>query len=55
MCLTDRLIVLDALNSCAMPDNLPWNGDVSVFLDALPEEPIFDLAYTLPPYNIGKA
>ncbi|PWL42345.1 MAG: site-specific DNA-methyltransferase [Clostridiaceae bacterium] len=28
--------------------------DVESFLDALPEEPIFDLVVTSPPYNIGK-
>lgn len=38
-----------------MPESLLWNGDVTAFLDALLEEPIFDLAFTSPPYNIGKA
>lgn len=28
--------------------------DVEQFLDALPQEPIFDLVVTSPPYNIGK-
>lgn len=28
--------------------------DVEKFLDSLPEEPIFDLVVTSPPYNIGK-
>ena len=28
--------------------------DVERFLDALPEEPIFDLVVTSPPYDIGK-
>lgn len=28
--------------------------DVERFLDSLPEEPIFDLVVTSPPYNIGK-
>lgn len=28
--------------------------DVERFLDALPQEPIFDLVVTSPPYNIGK-
>jgi adenine-specific DNA-methyltransferase len=31
-----------------------WNGDVEVFLDKLPKEPIFDLIVSSPPYNIGK-
>lgn len=30
------------------------NSDAEKFLDALPEEPIFDLVVTSPPYNIGK-
>lgn len=29
--------------------------DVEQFLDALPEEPIFDLVVTSPPYDIGKS
>lgn len=45
----------DELNSDFVPENLLWNGDVSAFLDALPEEPMFDLVFTSPPYNIGKA
>lgn len=28
--------------------------DVEKFLDSLPEEPLFDLVVTSPPYNIGK-
>lgn len=28
--------------------------DAEAFLDALPEEPLFDLVVTSPPYNIGK-
>lgn len=31
-----------------------WQGDVERFLKALPEEPLFDLIVTSPPYNIGK-
>ncbi len=37
-----------------LPDTFLWHGDVEAFLDALPAEPIFDLAFTSPPYNIGK-
>lgn len=29
-------------------------GDVEEFLDSLPEEPLFDLTVTSPPYDIGK-
>lgn len=36
------------------PSNLMWHGDVELFLDSLPESPIFDLVFTSPPYNIGK-
>lgn len=36
------------------PPNMLWNGDVEVLLDSLPEEPIFDLVFSSPPYNIGK-
>jgi adenine-specific DNA-methyltransferase len=35
-------------------ENTLINGDVEEFLDKLPEEPIFDLIVTSPPYNIGK-
>ncbi len=35
-------------------DDLLFLIDVERFLDALPEEPIFDLVVTSPPYNIGK-
>ncbi|WP_101910210.1 DNA-methyltransferase [Marasmitruncus massiliensis] len=34
--------------------NIIFNGDVETFLDCLPQEPIFDLVVTSPPYNIGK-
>jgi adenine-specific DNA-methyltransferase len=37
-------------------DNLLlWKGDTEIFLDTLPEEPFFDLVFTSPPYNLGKA
>lgn len=32
-----------------------WQGDAEAFLAALPEEPMFDLVVSSPPYNIGKA
>ena len=34
---------------------LLWKGDVETYLDALPNEEIFDLVVTSPPYNIGKS
>ena len=35
-------------------DTTVFGMDVEKFLDALPEEPLFDLVVTSPPYNIGK-
>ncbi len=37
-----------------MSTNTVFGMDVEKFLDSLPEEPIFDLVVTSPPYNIGK-
>lgn len=41
-----------------LPAKIPpyslYKGDVGDFLDRLPEEPLFDLVVTSPPYNIGK-
>jgi len=31
-----------------------WRGDTEAFLEGLPEEPLFDLVVSSPPYNIGK-
>lgn len=36
-------------------DHAIWQGDSEKFLAALPEEPLFDLVVTSPPYNIGKS
>lgn len=38
----------------ALPKTMLWHGDVEKLLDSLPEEPIFDLVFSSPPYNIGK-
>lgn len=35
-------------------DYLLWQGDTEKLLDQLPNEPIFDLVISSPPYNIGK-
>jgi adenine-specific DNA-methyltransferase len=35
-------------------DHALWQGDALVFLKGLPEQPMFDLVITSPPYNIGK-
>jgi len=45
----------EGLDLESLAGNLMWNGDASAFLDLLPEEPLFDLVFTSPPYNIGKA
>jgi adenine-specific DNA-methyltransferase len=37
-----------------MPRTMLWDGDAEELLDSLPMKPIFDLAFTSPPYNIGK-
>lgn len=31
-----------------------WQGDIEGLLDLLPEEPLFDLIVSSPPYNVGK-
>ncbi len=36
-------------------DHAIWQGDSEKFLSALPNEPLFDLVVTSPPYNIGKS
>lgn len=36
-------------------DHVLWQGDCLAFLRGLPNEPIFDLIVTSPPYNIGKS
>lgn len=36
-------------------DYVIYRGDTEEFLACLPEEPIFDLVVTSPPYNIGKS
>lgn len=49
-------IIRDAQEiSTVLPnENAMFGMDVEQFLDSLPEEPIFDLVVTSPPYNIGK-
>lgn len=41
--------------SISQKDYVTWLGRTEDFLNALPEEPIFDLVVTSPPYNIGKS
>lgn len=42
------------VTSVSTEDNVIYGFDVEAMLDALPEEPIFDLVITSPPYDIGK-
>lgn len=37
-----------------MTENMLFSGDVEMLLNSLPNEPLFDLVVTSPPYNIGK-
>lgn len=54
--MNDVKVIRDSSEVCAVniSDNAIFGIDVEAFLDALPEEPIFDLVVTSPPYNIGK-
>lgn len=45
---------IDDIRNVNVSDNALFGMDVEKFLDSLPEEPIFDLVVTSPPYNIGK-
>ena len=45
---------IERIKTIELSDNTIFNMDVEMFLDSLPEEPIFDLVVTSPPYNIGK-
>ena len=42
------------IKSINLDDIAIFGMDAEKFLDSLPEEPIFDLVVTSPPYNIGK-
>ena len=45
---------LRKISSASTQDNILFGIDVEKVLDRLPEEPIFDLVVTSPPYDIGK-
>ena len=51
------IFVIDehTINAANTNENTLFGMDVEKLLDSLPEEPIFDLIVTSPPYNIGKA
>ena len=55
---TDNVIhIIDTpseISIAQVSQNCLFQMDVERLLDALPEEPIFDLVVTSPPYNIGK-
>lgn len=43
------------LNAVLNLDHVLWQGDCLSFIKGLPNNPIFDLLVTSPPYNIGKS
>ena len=45
---------ISAVKSSLPNENVLFGIDVEQVLDSLPEEPMFDLVVTSPPYNIGK-
>ena len=53
----NRILLIESPNEIAvtqLAQNCLFQMDVESLLDSLPEEPIFDLVVTSPPYNIGK-
>lgn len=54
--MSDIKVIKDTgvIGTVSISDNALFEMDVEEFLDSLPEEPIFDLVVTSPPYNIGK-
>lgn len=53
----DRVLLTNDLKdipNIKVSENVLFNMDVEEFLDSLPEEPLFDLVVTSPPYDIGK-
>lgn len=46
---------IESVKSAFVEDNILFGLDVENVLDSLPEEPIFDLVVTSPPYDIGKS
>ncbi|MCR5713532.1 MAG: site-specific DNA-methyltransferase [Bacteroidales bacterium] len=57
MCDTQHIKVLTEVKDIAKAspaDNILFGVDVEKVLDSLPEDPIFDLVVTSPPYDIGK-
>lgn len=46
---------IDEIKKVKTEDNIIFGIDVEKVLDNLPEEPIFDLVVTSPPYDIGKS
>lgn len=52
---TDLIKKRSALSAGSLQPYTIWQGDTEDFLSALPEEQIFDLVISSPPYNIGKS
>lgn len=56
--MSDNVLVIkdvDGIKNANTEDNTIFGIDVEKVLDNLPEEPIFDLVVTSPPYDIGKS
>lgn len=52
-----KILLIESPSELTIPQTSQsclFQMDVESFLDALPEEPLFDLVVTSPPYNIGK-
>lgn len=55
---SQRAIILEhtsRLSVAELPRSAIWSGDVESFLDRLPQQALFDLIITSPPYNLGKS
>lgn len=56
--MSNKVIVIQdkgLIGQAHLEDNILFEMDVESVLDSLPEEPIFDLVVTSPPYDIGKS
>lgn len=56
--MSDKVLIISDKNNIKevnYEDNILFKMDVETLLDNLPEEPIFDLVVTSPPYDIGKS
>lgn len=54
MCEVRVIKDINHIKTADLSDNIIFEMDVENILDSLPENPIFDLVVTSPPYNLGK-